>query len=105
VNPVALIAIAVAVALVVLLVVFYLRVYLRNHALGTPGLVSRVRLVCPKCHQTFDYDFIPGAAVTAIRLGTARFMACPLCHKWSTFDMVSNRLPATPREGPGTPPS
>jgi hypothetical protein len=92
------IAIAIGVILVVLLVLFYSRAYRRNRALGTPGLVSRVRLVCPKCDRTFDYDFVPGAALAAVRLGTSRYMACPLCHRWSLFDMASNRLPATPRE-------
>ena len=89
--------IAVAIAVVVLLVLFYLRTYLRNRALGSPGLVSRVRLVCPKCRQTFDYDFVPGAALKAVRLGTSRYMACPWCRKWSTFDMTAHRVPATPR--------
>lgn len=92
------ISIGVAVVLVALLIFFYLRVFRRNRALGSPGIVSRARLVCPKCQQTFDYDFVPGAAVTAIRLGTSRYMACPLCHRWSTFNLSTTRIPATPRD-------
>jgi hypothetical protein len=92
---IAYVAIAVAIALVVLLAIFYLRAYLRNRALGSPGLASRVRLDCPKCRQTFDYDFVPGASLTAVRLGTSRYMACPLCHKWSVFDLTTNRIPST----------
>ena len=99
-REIAYVAIGIAIVIVVLLVAYYLRTYQRNRTLGSPGLVSRVRLVCPKCRQTFDYDFVPGAALTAIRLGTSRYMACPLCHKWSTFDMTANRIPATPRDGP-----
>lgn len=95
---VAYVAIGVATGIVAILVFFYWRVYSRNRALGTPGIVSRARLVCPKCHQTFDYDFVPGAAVTAFRLGKSRYMACPLCHRWSTFDMSTTRVPVTPRE-------
>ena len=91
------VAVAVAVVLVVILVLYYLWSYRRNRALGTPGLVSRVRLTCPKCSKTFDYDFVPGASVTALRLGTSRYMACPLCHRWSSFDMNTTRIPATPR--------
>lgn len=92
--------IGIAVVVALLLAWYYVRTYRGNRALGSPGLISRVRLVCPKCHQTFDYDFVPGASVTALRLGTSRYMACPLCHKWSTFDMTGNRLPATPHAGP-----
>jgi len=98
-REIAYIALAVAGALLVVLVLFYLRAYRRNRALGTPGLVSRARLVCPKCGGTFDYDFVPGASFTAVRLGTSRYMPCPLCHRWSTFDVSSNRLPATPPDG------
>lgn len=94
------IALTVGIVLIALVVFFYLRVYRRNQVLGTPGLVTRVRLVCPKCHQTFDYDFVPGAAVSAVRLGTSRYMACPLCHKWSMFDMTANRIPAAPVDRP-----
>jgi hypothetical protein len=99
-NGVGYVALAIGIVVIALLVYFYVRVYRRNASLGTPGLVSRVRLTCPKCNQTFDYDFVPGAALTAVRLGTSRYMACPLCHKWSTFDMTATRLPATPPPTP-----
>jgi hypothetical protein len=41
----------------------------------------RAHLTCPKCDQEFDYDFIPGAAIRAIRLAGRHYMACPLCHR------------------------
>ena len=94
------IAIGVAVGVIVLLVVFYLYIYRRNRAEGSGGLVTRSRLTCPKCHQTFDYDYVPGASFTAVRLGTGRYMACPLCGKWSTFDLASTRVPMTPPSAP-----
>ncbi len=99
-SEVAYVAIGVAIALVALLIFFYWKVNRRNRALGTPGIVSRARLVCPKCHRTFEYDFVPGGAVTAIRLGRSRYMACPLCRRWSTFDLSTNRVPVTPQETP-----
>ncbi len=99
-SAVAYIGAAVGLALVIALVVFYLRAYRRNRALGTPGIVSRSRLTCPHCHQTFDFDFVPGASVTAVRLGHSRYMACPLCHQWSTFDLSpESRIPVEPPKG------
>jgi hypothetical protein len=91
------VALGVAIVVVVALVLFYIRAYRRNRALGTAGIVSRVRLTCPKCEKTFDFDFVPGASFTSLRLGRSRYMACPLCHQWSTFDMSSTRIPVTPR--------
>ena len=91
------IAIAVG-ALLVVIVLFYLLSARRNRRFGTHGVVQQSRLTCPKCHQTFDYEWVPGAALTAVRLGTSRYMACPLCHKWSTFDIYHSSPPPT---GPG----
>lgn len=99
-SEIAYLAVGVAIVIIALLIFFYVRVFRRNRALGSPGIVSRARLVCPKCQLTFDYDFVPGAAVTAIRLGTSRYMACPLCHRWSTFDLSATRIPVTPRDVP-----
>lgn len=96
IGLVAYIAVSAAVVILVLLVLFYVLVLRRNRALGSPGIVSRARLTCPKCGQAFDFDFIPGASVTAIRLGSSRYMACPLCHRWSTFDVNTTRVPVTP---------
>lgn len=96
-NLALLVALGVTLALTVFLVAYYLWVYARNRELGTPGIVSRTRLTCSKCGQSFDYDFIPGASFTAVRLGTSRYMACPLCHKWGIFNMLGARSPVTPR--------
>ena len=85
-----------AVVVVLLLATYYAWVYRRNRAMGSPGIVSRSRLTCPKCHETFDFDYLPGASLTAARLGRSRYMACPLCHKWSTFDLSAARLPVEP---------
>lgn len=81
---------------VVFFLAFYAWVYLRNKALGSPGIRSRARVTCSKCHRSFDYDFVPGASFTALRLGGSRYMACPLCHRWGLFDL-SDRKAAPPR--------
>jgi hypothetical protein len=80
-------------AVVVLLVAFYVWVYLRNRAARSPGIVTRSRLTCPKCRRTFDYDYIPGASFSTVRLGTSRYMRCPLCRRWSRFELAANRVP------------
>jgi hypothetical protein len=95
-------------ALVVVAIVLWAIIVRRGHQLGTRGIVQRSRLTCPKCHRSFDYDWIPGASFTAVRLGTGRYMACPLCRKWSYFD-VYHTLVARPPGGtsdapPGSPP-
>ncbi|HTT34760.1 MAG TPA: hypothetical protein VMH78_02680 [Thermoplasmata archaeon] len=94
------VGIAVAVALVAFPVAYYAWVYSRNRRLGTPGIVSRARLTCPKCGRTFDLDFVPGAAFSAIRLGRSRYMACPLCHRWSVFPIWGHQIPAGPPSSP-----
>lgn len=50
------------------------------------------RLTCPKCQRSFDYKWIPGAAFSAVRLGKSRLVRCPLCHEWSTFDVMATRV-------------
>lgn len=90
----------VTIAVIVFIVLYYRSVYRRNRLLGTPGIVSRSRLTCPKCRQTFDYDFVPGASFSTVRLGTSRYMTCPLCHRWSTFDLRTTRIPVDPPPHP-----
>lgn len=82
-------------AVLVVLVLFYFLVANRNRRFGTHGLVQRSRLTCPKCNGTFDYEWVPGAALTAVRLGKSRYMGCPLCHKWSMFDIYDSSPPPT----------
>jgi len=94
------ISVGVAVALVVALGVFYGLTLRRGRRLGTPGLVQRSRLTCSHCQKEFDYDFVPGASFTALRLGRGRYMSCPLCHRWGYFDLSATRI-ARPKP-PGT---
>lgn len=49
--------------------------------------MPKVELTCPHCGGHFEYEYIPGASASAVRLGTKRYMKCPLCSRWGTFDL------------------
>ena len=53
-------------------------------------------LACPKCGRSFEYKWVPLASFSAVRLGTSRYLQCPLCKEWSTFDIRGTR-----EQGPG----
>ena len=56
-------------------------------------------LTCPKCGKPFDYNWVPGASFSALRLGGGnRYLQCPNCHEWSTFDVRSTRASSRSRE-------
>ncbi|MGI0071968.1 MAG: hypothetical protein ACRECT_07910 [Thermoplasmata archaeon] len=95
-GPIFWAVVGVGIALVIIAVVFYVQVLRRGRSLGTTGAVQRSHLTCPKCHQEFDYDWVPGVSLTAVRLGTSRYMACPLCGRWSTFDIYGGMVARTP---------
>jgi hypothetical protein len=56
------------------------------------GLHYTSRLTCPKCQKQFDYNWVPGGSFSAIRLGAERYLRCPNCHAWSTFDILATRI-------------
>jgi len=91
-----LLAAGVALALAAYYAVWALRTKRRT---GSLGLTQRSRLTCSKCGRQFDYDWVPGAALFALRLGTNRYMSCPLCGAWSTFDIKSS-IVSPPSRGP-----
>ena len=47
------------------------------------------KLECRKCGYRFNYEFIPGMSVDAIRLGMDRYMRCPKCREWSRFSLLN----------------
>ena len=57
----------------------------------------KTKLTCPKCGKTFDYEFVPGASLSAIRLGNYRYMGCPVCGKAAMFNITKN-LPFSQRK-------
>jgi formate dehydrogenase maturation protein FdhE len=96
-------AVAISGGVVVVVVAAYLAWARRsNRRAGAEGFVREVRLACPKCHGAFDYAFVPGASATSLRLGTGRYMACPLCRRWSVFRLAG--APLTEPSPPGNPP-
>jgi len=56
------------------------------------GLHYTSRLTCPKCGKQFDYAWLPGGSFSAVRLWTKRYMRCPKCHHWSTFEIWKTRV-------------
>jgi hypothetical protein len=62
--------------------------------------MASVHLTCPKCGGEFDYEYVPGASFTALRLGSSRYMRCPLCRHFSVFSMRgSPPMAGTPQAG------
>ncbi|MCL4387916.1 hypothetical protein M1567_02060 [Candidatus Marsarchaeota archaeon] len=53
-------------------------------------------LACPRCKYRFNYEFIPGASATSVRLGHKRYMRCPKCGRWAVFDLSKNRVSGLP---------
>lgn len=45
-------------------------------------------LECNKCRFRFNYRFIPGASISAMRLGTSRYMRCPKCNRFGLFSLM-----------------
>ncbi|MHB8352402.1 MAG: hypothetical protein ACYDFT_06945 [Thermoplasmata archaeon] len=89
-------------AIVVLIVVLFVMMRRLNQKTGPTGLVRHSRLTCPKCGRTFDFEWMPFGSVSAFRLGNGkRYMACPICTKWSTFDLLDAPLSDTAPKGPG----
>ena len=87
--------IAIAVLLILTVGVWWLARGRSRGVSGTAGVVRENTLVCPKCNRTFNYQFVPGASFTSLRLGTSRFMKCPQCGKWSVIKIISRPvLPA-----------
>ena len=56
-------------------------------------------LQCPKCHASFEYEYLTGASFTSIRLGSRRAMRCPQCRRFSSFDLHPPEGSAAPPRG------
>jgi len=75
-------------AIIVVVVVFM--AISRGRVAG--GVIQLSHLDCPKCSGEFDYAFLPGGSFTSVRLGNSRYLQCPICHKWSVFNIWNTRV-------------
>ncbi len=46
------------------------------------------KVTCPKCKQSFEYEFIPGGSFISVRFGRFRYMKCRMCGRWALFDIT-----------------
>lgn len=97
--------VGVAVVAISIAVVYLTFVFTKARRVGTKGIVQRSHLRCPKCEREFDYDWIPGASLTSVRLGPDRYMACPLCGKWSMFNIYAGLVARPSPETATAPPA
>jgi len=56
------------------------------------GIIQLSHLKCKKCGAEFDYAWIPGISLTSFRLGISRYLRCPVCTKWSVFNIWHTRV-------------
>ena len=82
------ISIGIAIVILVIIIVFMARS--RRGAVAGPVQLSHLK--CTKCNSEFDYAFLPGGSFTSIRLGGSRYLRCPVCHKWSMFNIRDTRV-------------
>lgn len=80
---------ATAVVLIIVVGVWWLARGRSRGVGGTAGVVRENTLVCPKCNKQFNYQFVPGASLSSLRLGNSRYMKCPLCGRWSAIKIVA----------------
>ena len=78
--------------MVALVAVLLVALVLGRRGVRVPGLVNLSHLKCGKCGVEFDYRWVPGTSFTSVRLGTSRYMRCPNCHRWSTFNVWKTRV-------------
>ncbi|MDR0372928.1 MAG: hypothetical protein LBI79_05155 [Nitrososphaerota archaeon] len=50
------------------------------------------KLMCPSCHKSFNFHWIPGATIASLIQRNYRVLKCPYCHKKSTFDVAATRV-------------
>lgn len=53
--------------------------------------MTSTAVACPSCGYRFNYRFVPGVSVTAVRVGAGRGFRCPHCGARALF-----RLDGTP---------
>ncbi len=55
-------------------------------------IVQLSHLKCIRCGAEFDYAWIPFLSFTSVRLIKWRCFMCPVCRKWSLFNIWDTRV-------------
>ena len=82
--------ISIVIAIVILVIIIAFMARSRRGAVAGPVQLSHLK--CSKCNSEFDYAFLPGGSFTSIRLGGSRYLRCPVCQKWSMFNIWNTRV-------------
>lgn len=79
-------------AIIVAIAVLFLLA--RTRKASSLGIVHLSHVKCSKCGTEFDYAWIPGASLTAVRLFNSRYFRCPICRKFSLFNICDTQVDA-----------
>jgi DNA-directed RNA polymerase subunit RPC12/RpoP len=85
-------ATAVIIIAVIIAAIAILFVLARTRMARSSRIVPLSHLKCNKCGTEFDYAWIPGVSFTSVRLGNSRYLRCPVCRKWSLFNIWNTRV-------------
>ncbi len=81
-------AIIITAVIIAALVVPLIFVLARNSA----GILQLSHLKCMECGTEFDYAWIPLVSFTSLRFGPWRFFRCPVCRRFSVFNIWDTRV-------------
>ena len=84
--------IIVVIIVVIIVAIAILFVFAQTRMGRSSGIVPLSHLKCNKCGTEFDYAWIPGVSFTSLRLLTFRYLRCPVCMKWSVFNIWNTRV-------------
>jgi len=76
----------------IIVAIAILLVFAHRRMARSSGIVPLSHLKCNKCGTEFDYAWIPLASFTSVRLLNFRILMCPVCKKWSVFDIWNTRV-------------
>ena len=85
---------AIIITAVIIAVLVTLFIFALTRVAHSPGILQLSHLKCKKCGTEFDYAWIPGVSFTSVRLGPSRWFRCPVCRKFSVFDIWDTRVDA-----------
>ena len=83
---------AIVVSAAVLSALFIVFMYTMTRGPHSPAMLQLSHLRCEKCGTEFDYAWLPGVSFTSMRLGAFRFFRCPVCGRFSVFNICDTRV-------------